>query len=72
MEALKLLARQDYAYRKLEKKFKWLEMEFSEIIRELPGEQKDLVWDFVMSSNELDRRLLEIACRVLDEMHWKL
>lgn len=69
---LKLLAKRDYQYKKLEKKCKWLEMEFSDIVRSLPQEQEDIVWDFVMSSNELDRMLLEIAGRFLEETQLEL
>ena len=42
-----------------------LEKQFSDMTTTLSREQEDLVWEFVCTSDELDRRLLEIACEYI-------
>ena len=44
-----------------------LEKQFSDMTTTLPREQEDLIWEFVCTSDELDRRLLEIACKYIWE-----
>lgn len=63
---LRLYARTNSEYRKLELKLAWLEREAAEIIGTLPVEQQDIVWDFVLSSDALDRLLLESIWEFID------
>ena len=63
---LRLYARTNGEHRKLELKLAWLEREFAEIIGTLTEEQQDIVWDFVLSSDALDRLLLESIWEFID------
>lgn len=62
IEKLKLLAIGDLQYRTMKQQFSKQEKHFLKTIHNLPGEQQDIIWEFVFASDALDRRLLEIAC----------
>lgn len=66
IKLLHQLARCDEKYRSIETRFLRLEKEFSEMANRLPDEEQDIAWAFVCTSDELDRRLLEIACDYID------
>lgn len=66
IERLKAQAGMDSQFRKLHYKLLWLELEFEDIIGDLPDEKIDLIWDFVFTSNAWERRLLELACDYLE------
>ena len=59
---LQLLAECDEEYKSQKVKFLSIEKAFLETVHHLPDHQQDLIWEFVFASNELDGRLLEIAC----------
>lgn len=44
----------------------WLEREFSRIVAALTEEQQDIVWEFVLCSDALDRELLESIWEFVD------
>ena len=66
MKGLRQLAKADERYREIEGGYRLLEHAFSEITTRLTDEQQDIVWAFVCTSDELDHRLLEIACDYID------
>lgn len=66
MEMLRRLAKADAKYREIEKDYLALERAFSEMTIRLTEEQQDIAWAFVCTSDELDRRLMEIACDYID------
>lgn len=66
IKVLRKRAKIEYQYQKLMHKLLWLELEFSEIVNELPEEQQDILWDFVFTSDAIDRRLLELTCDFLE------
>lgn len=63
---LRLYARTNGEYRKPELKLAWLEREFSRIVAALTEEQQDIVWEFVLCSDALDRELLESMWEFVD------
>lgn len=62
IEILKQLSKSDEKYRELYSKFLPLEKQFTKIVNRLTNDEQDVIWDFVFTSDELDQRLLEIAC----------
>lgn len=66
MEMLRRLAKADAKYREIEGTYLELERAFSEMTIRLTEEQQDIAWAFVCTSDELDRRLMEIACDYID------
>ena len=59
---LRFLADSDKIYKKIKERYKLQEEAFSQAAALLPHEQQDILWAFVCTSDELDHRLLEIAC----------
>ena len=59
---LRNLANCDEAYREIRQSYRQKEEAFSRVAALLSDELQDVLWDFVMTSDELDRRLMEIAC----------
>ena len=62
IKLLRLLANGDETYREIMERYKTQEEAFSQTAALLSDEQQDILWAFVFTSDELDRRLLEIAC----------
>ncbi len=62
LKRLQLIANADAKYRALKTQYKVLENQFSKTAALLSDEQQDVLWAFVFVSDDLDRRLLEIAC----------
>ncbi len=62
LKRLQLIANADAKYRALKTQYKVLENQFSKTASLLSDEQQDVLWAFVFVSDDLDRRLLEIAC----------
>lgn len=62
LRLLRRLARADPAFRDMEQRYFALERDFSEMTNTLPQSQQDIAWAYVCASDDLDRRLLEIAC----------
>lgn len=67
LEKLREIAKSDSNYRDILRRYLDLEKQFSDMTTTLPREKEDLVWEFVCTSDELDRRLLEIACKYIWE-----
>ena len=63
MARLREIAKSDSSYSDILRRYLVLEKQFSDMTTTLPREQEDLIWEFVCTSDELDRRLLEIACK---------
>ena len=61
----KEIAKLDSSYSSILQRYLVLEKQFSDMTTTLSREQEDLVWEFVCTSDELDRRLLEIACEYI-------
>ena len=59
---LRLLANGDELYRRIKERYRTQEEAFAQTAALLSKEQQDILWAFVLTSDELDRRLLEIAC----------
>ena len=59
---LRLLANGDELYRRIKERYRMQEEAFAQTAALLSNEQQDILWAFVLTSDELDRRLLEIAC----------
>ena len=55
----------DPQYKKCNDDFLKTERQFLEMLPELTEMQQDLIWEFINLSNEVDERLLEIACGYL-------
>ena len=55
----------DAQYKKCNEDFLKIERQFLEMLPELTETQQDLIWKFINLSNEVDARLLEIACGYL-------
>ena len=55
----------DSQYKKCNEDFLKIERQFLEMLPELTETQQDLIWKFINLSNEVDARLLEIACGYL-------
>lgn len=64
---LREIAKSDSNYRDILRRYLALEKQFSDMTTTLPREKEDLIWEFVCTSDELDRRLLEIACKYIWE-----
>ncbi len=62
LKRLQLIANADAKYRAIKTQYKVLENQFSKTAALLSDEQQDVLWAFVFASDDLDRRLLEIAC----------
>ena len=67
MARLREIAKSDSSYSDILRRYLVLEKQFSDMTTTLPREQEDLIWEFVCTSDELDRRLLEIACNYIWE-----
>ena len=65
-QLLRRIAASDKDYRVCHQKFMQAERDFFELLLELTEQQQDRLWRFVNLSNEVDERLLEIACEYLD------
>lgn len=63
--ALRRLAREDLLFRRLERRYLDLEEAFAQMANTLPQDQQDTAWAYVCASDDLDRRLLEIACEYI-------
>ena len=59
---LRLIANGDETYRSIKARYCQLEAAFSKTAALLSEEQQNILWAFVLTSDELDHRLLEIAC----------
>ena len=62
---LREIAKLDSSYSSILQRYLVLEKQFSDMTTTLSREQEDLIWEFVCTSDELDRRLLEIACEYI-------
>ena len=62
---LREIAKLDSSYSSILQRYLVLEKQFSDMTTTLSREQEDLVWEVVCTSDELDRRLLEIACEYI-------
>ena len=59
---LRQMEANDEQYRTCYSEFLKVEMDFFDLLLELTEQQQDRLWMFVNLSNEVDERLLEIAC----------
>lgn len=59
---LRQMAANDEQYKTCYSEFLKVEMDFFDLLLELTEQQQDRLWMFVNLSNEVDERLLEIAC----------
>ena len=62
IKLLRLLANGDETYRRIKERYRMQEEAFAKTASLLTNEQQDILWAFVLTSDELDHRLLEIAC----------
>lgn len=62
IKLLRLIANGDETYRRIMERYRTQEESFSQTAALLSDEQQDILWAFVLTSDELDHRLLEIAC----------
>ena len=60
------LVAKDPAYRQMLVRCGRLEKQFDTMVKELPEENRDLAWDFVMLCEDMSRRALEIACENME------
>lgn len=66
MAALQMLANGDDRYYAMLLRLRELEKEYDAVIRELPAEQQDTVWEFAAQCEAMSHRMLEIACENMD------
>ena len=59
---LRQMEANDEQYKTCYSEFLKVEMDFFDLLLELTEQQQDRLWMFVNLSNEVDERLLEIAC----------
>ena len=62
MGVLRELAKKDPKYREIRVRYDTLEDAFGKLAAKLTDEEQDIAWAFVCTSDELDRRLLELVC----------
>lgn len=62
---LRRIAMTDVQYKKYYAEFLEAEKDYFELLLELTPLQQDRLWSFVNLSNDVDERLLEIACEYL-------
>ena len=69
MDLMQRIAEKDLEYREMKSRFLISERKFEKTVMELTEEQQNVIWDFVFMSNDLDNKVLEIACSyvTLDE-----
>lgn len=60
LKLLWYIARKDEAFQKMEQSFSRLEKLFSETVSELSPKQQDIIWAYVMKSNEIDQYIMKI------------
>lgn len=66
LERIDKLAEEDDLYQHLMSDFKLYEDALLELEKDLSYEQRGVLWDFIMRSEQISRRLLEIACKNMD------
>ena len=62
--ALWKIARHDPRAQEIGRRYDELEVKFAETVTSLPREDQNILWDFVMTSDELNHRVLEMVCEV--------
>ena len=63
LDRIDKLAEEDDLYQYLMAGFKEYEDALFEMEKDLSKEQRDVLWDFIMRSEQISQRLLEIACK---------
>lgn len=71
LDRIDKLAEEDELYQYLMSGFKAYEEALFEMESDLSSEQRDVLWDFIMRSEQISQRLLEIACNHMD-FKWSL
>lgn len=62
MDQVEMRAARDEQYQQLLRENKLLEKRFDQMVRCLSDDQRAVAWDYVMSCEDMSRRMLEIAC----------
>ena len=62
METVERTAKNDLVYRKMLAELRPLEKRYFEVLRTLPTDQQDIIYDFVSQCEEMSWRMLELAC----------
>ena len=62
LEQVEHMARLDPLYQQLLQENKVLEKRFDQMVRGLSDKDREIAWDFVMSCEDMSRRMLELAC----------
>lgn len=73
-DRLKMLwqtARKDQKFQRMKREFIHLENALSNMVKDLSNEQQDIIWEFVMSSTELDFYLIDVALDMLEKSKTK-
>ena len=63
---LDTLAQEDALYRYLISNLKVMDEELEEATKRLSLKNKDKLWDYIMLSEEISRRKLELACEAME------
>lgn len=63
LDRIDKLAEEDDLYQYLMSDFKAYEDALFEMESDLSSEQRNVLWDFIMKSEQISQRLLEIACK---------
>lgn len=66
LDRINKLAERDDLYQNLMSEFKDYENALFEMKKDLSREQRNILWDFIMRSEQISQRLLEIACKNMD------
>ena len=66
LDRIEKLAEEDDLYQHLMSDFKVYEDALLELEKDLSREQRDVLWGFIMRSEQISQRLLEIACKHMD------
>lgn len=56
------MARGDARYAAMSRKYQQLEEKAGQVLQKLGREDKDIVWDFICTSDAMNWRMLEILC----------
>jgi len=63
------LADVDPVYQHMMRKQSELEQKFDRMVAQLPDDQRALAWDFVMLCEDMNQRMLYLACKYMDFMN---
>lgn len=66
MQKVEALADQDELYQYMMEKLRIYQEELDSACAEMPSETRNLIWDFIMLSEDMSTRKLRLACRNME------